>query len=237
MRLTRRLALATILCTTALAAPAAQAVTVQTFSTLQSPFTPGTRNQGWWSPSIVPFRSNGNYIVQAGFFHDFFSFDLASACAPVAATLRLTRFNQTAPLEFSLWDVSTPAATLNLARGPNQAIYDDLGSGTRFGGFPVATGAPTDVLSFRLNAAGVAAVGAARGGFFSIGGSSGGPDTQWLFGFSGPPASGVQELALTCAPVSKDECKDGAWRDFGVFRNQGDCVSHVATGGRNGARA
>ena len=34
-------------------------------------------------------------------------------------------------------------------------------------------------------------------------------------------------------PTSKDECKNGGWHTFGVFKNQGDCVSFVATGGKN----
>jgi hypothetical protein len=34
-------------------------------------------------------------------------------------------------------------------------------------------------------------------------------------------------------PSSKDQCKNGGWRDFGVFKNQGDCVSFVATKGKN----
>jgi hypothetical protein len=34
-------------------------------------------------------------------------------------------------------------------------------------------------------------------------------------------------------PTSKDECKKGGWQTFGVFKNQGDCVSFVATGGKN----
>ncbi len=34
-------------------------------------------------------------------------------------------------------------------------------------------------------------------------------------------------------PTSKDECKKGGWQAFGVFKNQGDCVSWVATGGKN----
>jgi hypothetical protein len=34
-------------------------------------------------------------------------------------------------------------------------------------------------------------------------------------------------------PVSKDQCKNGGWRVYGIFKNQGDCVSFVATGGRN----
>jgi hypothetical protein len=34
-------------------------------------------------------------------------------------------------------------------------------------------------------------------------------------------------------PTTKQQCKNGGWRQYGVFRNQGDCVSFVATGGRN----
>ena len=34
-------------------------------------------------------------------------------------------------------------------------------------------------------------------------------------------------------PTEKAECKNGGWEEFGVFKNQGDCVSYVATGGRN----
>jgi hypothetical protein len=34
-------------------------------------------------------------------------------------------------------------------------------------------------------------------------------------------------------PTSKDQCKNGGWHDFGVFTNQGDCVSFVATRGKN----
>lgn len=36
-------------------------------------------------------------------------------------------------------------------------------------------------------------------------------------------------------PTSKDDCKNGGWQSFGGhFKNQGDCVSFVATGGKNG---
>ena len=226
--------LAAALIALALGAPLAGAATTQTFSTSQSPFTPGVRNQGWWSPTIGAFDRNDNYIVQPSFFRNFFSFDLSTACPAVSATFRLTRFDQTGALTYSLFDVSTPAATLNANVGTSQAIYDDLGSGTAFGTFPVAPGAGNDVLTFPLNRAGVAAVLAARGGFFSVGGSSSGPTTDYLYGFSGPPGSGVQQLVVTCAPASKAECKDGGWQTFGVFRTQGDCVSYVATRGRNG---
>jgi hypothetical protein len=34
-------------------------------------------------------------------------------------------------------------------------------------------------------------------------------------------------------PTSRGQCKNGGWRDFGLFKNQGDCVSFVATGEKN----
>jgi hypothetical protein len=34
-------------------------------------------------------------------------------------------------------------------------------------------------------------------------------------------------------PSSKDQCKNGGWRSYGIFRTQGDCVSFVATGGKS----
>lgn len=35
-------------------------------------------------------------------------------------------------------------------------------------------------------------------------------------------------------PATADDCKQGGWETFGgVFKNQGDCVSYVVTGGRN----
>ncbi len=37
-------------------------------------------------------------------------------------------------------------------------------------------------------------------------------------------------------PTSKDQCKNGGWRNFG-FRNQGECMSFVASGGRSGGAA
>jgi hypothetical protein len=34
-------------------------------------------------------------------------------------------------------------------------------------------------------------------------------------------------------PQTKEACKRGGWETFGVFKNQGDCVSFVATNGKN----
>lgn len=47
------------------------------------------------------------------------------------------------------------------------------------------------------------------------------------------PFSQTLDLTFAALPSSKDQCKDGAWQTFGVFGNQGDCVSFVATGGKN----
>jgi hypothetical protein len=44
------------------------------------------------------------------------------------------------------------------------------------------------------------------------------------------------DLVVTDAPpfpTSKDQCKNGGWRNFPGFKNQGDCVSFVATGGKS----
>jgi hypothetical protein len=39
----------------------------------------------------------------------------------------------------------------------------------------------------------------------------------------------------TSTPSSKDDCKNGGWKNFTpAFKNQGDCVSFVATQGKNG---
>jgi hypothetical protein len=58
-------------------------------------------------------------------------------------------------------------------------------------------------------------------------------------GCYGPPyyIPAVQFNAiLTGPPTSKDQCKDGGWMAFNnpSFKNQGDCVSFVATHGKNG---
>jgi hypothetical protein len=64
----------------------------------------------------------------------------------------------------------------------------------------------------------------------------GSPVTGWDDSFFAGSA-GTYRITLTgtraCLPASKEECKNGGWRNFGVFKNQGDCVSFVSTGGRD----
>jgi hypothetical protein len=44
----------------------------------------------------------------------------------------------------------------------------------------------------------------------------------------------IDDVSFTAAlPTTTAECKNGGWETFGIFKNQGDCVSFVATGGKN----
>jgi len=209
-----------------IATTTATAATTQTFTTSQSEFTAGVRNQGWWSadPRVLNSDANANYVASRSSDasqENFFTFDLrdlSTSCTVRSATLRLTRFqgSGTGPLTYRLWDVSTPPAILNDNDGFSPSIAADLSSGTLFGGFVIDSDPslpPDEVLSFPFNSAGVAAVSAARGDFFSIGGALASPN-GFLFGFSG--SGGTQELVVECqrVPTSKEECKNGGWRNF-----------------------
>jgi hypothetical protein len=48
---------------------------------------------------------------------------------------------------------------------------------------------------------------------------------------AGPLVDNVWVMAQP--PTNADQCKQGGWKAYGVFKNQGDCVSFVATQGRN----
>jgi DNA-binding beta-propeller fold protein YncE len=50
------------------------------------------------------------------------------------------------------------------------------------------------------------------------------------------PVDSARELAvspLPRVPTSRNQCTNGGWRTFPGFKNQGDCVSFVATKGKN----
>ena len=63
-------------------------------------------------------------------------------------------------------------------------------------------------------------------------------DALTLF-FSSARAGGSGSLDLYVTtrsqllPATKEECKTGGWAQFGIFKNQGDCVSWIASDGRN----
>jgi hypothetical protein len=50
-------------------------------------------------------------------------------------------------------------------------------------------------------------------------------------GVGGPLTGGdIVVVDAPPLPTSKEQCKNVGWRNFGIFKNQGDCVSFVATG-------
>jgi Ca2+-binding RTX toxin-like protein len=200
-------------------AGAAQAST-QTFSTGDSEFAAGFPNQGWWSWNLANEDVNSNWAVgsyEGSEFHNFFSFDLSSLSSPVtAATLKLQRYVVYAPdgvFDYGLFDVTTDAATLNHNVGPDGAIYDDLGTGTGLGGVAIdaTTGTSEDIVSVPLNAAGIAAVNSAAGGFFSVGGApvdetgasfaQGSSPLEYAFGFSGGVPNSLEITTTDTTPT------------------------------------
>ncbi len=66
----------------------------------------------------------------------------------------------------------------------------------------------------------------------NVGSNNPGYDVETdLFNFNGT----VYDFEPTLSPSSKDDCKKGGWQNFNTptFKNQGDCVSHVASNGRS----
>jgi hypothetical protein len=206
-------------------------------------FDPPLRNQG----SYYGASTGHNDDYQAGFQahqaqHNYFSFDIASACVASSVTLQVTRFNAARatddfPRVYSLFDVSTPAAELNdRQRGGSleeiQAmgrIFDDLGTGTSYGQFgDIGEGDPSQVLSFPLDGDGVANFNAARGGFFSVGGVGpvAAPGYNLIFAGSGGN-DGTQQLLVGCSlPATKEDCLGDGWESYG-FAGRRECRHFV----------
>ena len=62
--------------------------------------------------------------------------------------------------------------------------------------------------------------------------TSGSPPTTWKGQATEDMTFKTYVVAL---PTSKHQCKDGGWKNFGTtFKNQGQCVRFVATGGKHG---
>jgi hypothetical protein len=52
-------------------------------------------------------------------------------------------------------------------------------------------------------------------------------------GLGGPVAGEIRVVDAQPFPTSKDECKNDGWRNFPGFKKHGDCVSFVASKGKN----
>jgi hypothetical protein len=133
--------------------------------------------QGWWSDNDGNFQENTNYIVGTDFgvnFRNFFVFDLSNVSGIVTSvSLELYSHIIEGDSAYSLWDVTTPLVDLQaLDLNPDATIYEDLGTGTQFGGgYALNAGLSNTTLTFDLNATGVSAVQEALGTTFAIGGA------------------------------------------------------------------
>jgi hypothetical protein len=100
-----------------------------------------------------------------------------------------------------LFDVSTEAQPLNFNEGLNTAIFADLEAGASYGTFRLFRSTDSGVeLELQLNAAAIADINAAAGGFFSTGGAlqtlsqAGG---EYVFGQTGGPQRRPAELIVS----------------------------------------
>lgn len=169
----------------------------QTFSISDSQIDAGVNNAGWWSFNAANTDDNDNYVVGSAdttWWRNFFTFDLSQLDVDVtSAELQIDRsvfcVNDTSngecwldgagpfsPVDYTLWDVTTPYLTLNANDGTSAAIYTDLGSGITYGVEPVSDDGTPNPVVIQLNAAAITAINRNAGEFFSIGGALPGGD-------------------------------------------------------------
>jgi large repetitive protein len=166
-------------------------------------------DRGWYNGIGVHVPSNHNYIVGFGAANDrnFFVFDLSAVSGTITSAV-LKLFNPVyagdASETYEVHQVTTSAATL-IAGGTNLATHTDLGDGPVYGNY-VATAADNGTyISILLNAAAIADIQAALGGFFSTGGlltTNDGDDALFVAtGFDNNPLSDTALILTTAAAV------------------------------------
>jgi hypothetical protein len=160
---------------------------------------------GWYDVSGLHFAGNPNYIVgineSLNQFRDFFVFDLTGVTGTItSATISIVNPLSVNPAgkTYTLHEVSTPIATLEDDQSGRTDIFDDLGTGTVFGSTP---GTSDPLVVFSLNAAGLAALTAAEGGSFAIGGELSPLTTGLISYMYGNSEEGVTLNLTTSAPI------------------------------------
>jgi Ca2+-binding RTX toxin-like protein len=149
---------------------------------------------GWYDPTGFHDPGNDNYIVGdlGGSLRNFFIFDLSSLSGTVTAvTLAVSNPNgNSVPATYTVYDVSTSAATVAAGGSGLTAIYTDLGTGTALGSITNPSGTLVNV---PFNGDGVAYVQAGLGSTIAVGG-----DLPGIFNYfansHGQPATAVQLL-------------------------------------------
>lgn len=158
------------------------------FDTSQSRFRPGLDNQGTvfgdaQDPDVGYWGDTPNAAYLVGFeweapyeLRNYFTFDLSTLTpgSATSAVLVLRNGNDWSYGPgglFRIREVVTGARALNLHNADPERIFDDLGMGPVFGSKRIIKSTATGpVVSIRLNDKGVAAINAAAGRFFSVGG-------------------------------------------------------------------
>ena len=133
--------------------------------------------RGWYSDAVAHTTINDNTItgITTGQnYHSYFVFSLAGFTATtiveVKLELELESYAGDASEVISVWDVTTPAATVE-ADGNAIAIYNDLGGGLQYGMATVtaASVSTTVPVPFMLNAQAATDLKAKLGGDFVVG--------------------------------------------------------------------
>lgn len=131
-----------------------------------------------------------------------------------------------------------PSATFGFALTPPSGAPDHLGPGCSLA-FGITAGT-SYALSETLPAGWLlASATCSRTNGTTFEGTTGTLDGTTISGIEAQPGDLVGcTFVQTAAPTTKEQCNKGGWHDFGlsgasVFKNQGDCVSYVATGGKN----
>lgn len=169
-------------------------------------------DSGWYDNSGFHSSINSNYAVGEGdgiIVHNFFVFDLTGISMNIgSATLTIENpsngyYSGDAFEIWTLYDVSTDITSLTASGNGHTGIYDDLGSGTIYGSVVETSDVNGQLVNVTLNAAGIAALNAAKGGLFAIGGAittlDGSDNKEYLFGHS--DETYTRRLTLNAEPA------------------------------------
>jgi hypothetical protein len=192
---------------------------VVAFNTSQSRFRPGLDNQGtvfgdaqdpdtgYWNGKlnaayVVGFEWAASYELRNHFTFDLSSLTPGSATGAVLVLRNGNDWSYGPGGLYRIREVLTGAEALNLRTARPGSVYADLGTGPVYGAKRIVEATATGpVVRIRLNDTGVAAINAAAGGFFSVGGRLTNLDVDpqegnsflWLSSSS----YGVQRLVVT----------------------------------------
>ncbi|MFO0798570.1 MAG: S8 family serine peptidase [Gemmataceae bacterium] len=172
-------------------------------------------DSGWYTQAGFHDPSNTNFLVglytfaSTNEYRDWFLFNVPVLPGPVASA-RIEIFNPSSPNgyqspdateTYTLFDVTTSIASLTGGTA-GVAGFADLGSGVSYGSVTVSAASNGTLVVISLNAAGLAAVAAAQGGQFAVGGALttiSGAANQFLFG--GTNSGVTRQLVIeTTAP-------------------------------------